>query len=118
MSAALTRLSKRAGIDPFFLAFALAEYAAAERLDDAGLAIALGTTPEVLPHVRLCRAPRPDPDGFRADVTRIASRFGLDAVALAGVAKHGLVVAALRSEPAPTDAEIGTLLAARDRPVP
>ncbi|MBX9623523.1 MAG: hypothetical protein K2X82_06890, partial [Gemmataceae bacterium] len=59
-------LAARAGADPFFLAFALAEYAAAGELDDAGLAAALGTGPDGLAHARLCRMPRADPDGFRA----------------------------------------------------
>ena len=38
MSEALARLANRAAVDPHFLAFALAEYARSEQLDDAGLA--------------------------------------------------------------------------------
>lgn len=114
MSDSVARLAARAGVDPFFLAFALAEYAEAEGLDEAALAAALGTTPAVLPHVRLCRAPRADADGFREDVTRIAGKFGLNADTLAAVARHGHVVAAMRAAADP--AAVGFLLAARDRP--
>jgi len=114
MNESVARLAGRAGVDPFFLAFALAEYAAAERLDEAGLAAALGTAPAVLPHVRLCRMPRADADGFREDVGRIAARFGLDRDALAAAARHGQVVAAMRAAADPAAA--GFLLAARDRP--
>ncbi len=113
----MARLANRAGVDPFFLAFALAEYATAERLDETALAAALGTAPDVLPHVRLCRSPRADADGFREDVGRIAAKFGLNRDALAAVARHGQVVAAMRAAAAdPTEA--GYLLAARDRPKP
>ncbi len=115
MDESVARLANRAAIDPYFLAFALAEYAAAERLDETGLAAALGTTADVLPHVRLCPSPRADPDGFRADVDRVAGKFGLNRDALAAVARHGQVVAAMRAAAAdPTEA--GFLLAARDRP--
>ena len=42
MNESVARLAGRAAADPFFLAFALAEYAAAEQLDEAGLAAAPG----------------------------------------------------------------------------
>jgi hypothetical protein len=117
MNESVARLASRAGVDPYFLAFALAEYAAAERLDEAALAHVLGTTPDVLPHVRLCRTPRTDADGFREDVDRIAAKFGLNRDVLAAAARHGQVVAAMRAAAAdPTEA--GYLLAARDRPKP
>jgi hypothetical protein len=114
----VARLANRVAVDPFFLAFALAEYAAAEKLDDAALVAALGTTPDVLPHVRLCRAPRADSDGFREDVDRIAAKFGLSRDALVAVARHGQVVAAMRAAAAADPTEAGYLLAARDRPKP
>jgi hypothetical protein len=115
MSEPLARLANRAAIDPHFLAFALAEYATAEGLDEAGLAAALGVPPDRLPHVRLCPAPRVDPDGFREDVERVADKFGLNRAALAAAARHGQVVAALRAAAADAT-EAGFLLAARDRP--
>lgn len=116
MSESVARLANRVAIDPFFLAFGLAEYAAAEGLDDPQLAAALGTTPDVLPHVRLCRTPRADPDGFRGDVGRIAAKFGLVRDTLAMIARHGQVVAAMRAETAAAPESAGSVLAARDRP--
>ncbi len=115
MNESVARLANRVAVDPFFLAFALAEYAAAEKLDAAALAAALGTTPDVLPHLRLCRAPRADADGFREDVDRIAAKFGLNRDVLAAVARHGQVVAAMRAAAAADPAEAGFLIAARDR---
>jgi hypothetical protein len=108
-------LANRAAADPFFLAFALAEYAAAEGLDDAGLAARLGTAPGALPHVRLCPAPRADADGFRADVDRVAAAFGLNREALADAARHGQAVAAMRAAAEANPEAAGALLAARDR---
>ena len=115
MSESVARLANRVAVDPFFLAFALAEYATAEKLDEAGLAAALGTTPEALPHVRLCRAPRTDPAGFREDVERVAAKFGLNRDALAVAARHGEVVAAMRAAAEAAPADAGSFLAARDR---
>jgi hypothetical protein len=111
-------LANRVAVDPYFLAFALAEYAVAEKLDHGALAAALGTTPDVLPHVRLCRTPRADSDGFREDVDRIAVKFGLNCDVLGAVARHGQVVAAMRAAAAADPTEAGFLLAARDRPKP
>jgi hypothetical protein len=118
MSASVERLAQRAAVDPYFLAFALAEYAAAEGLDDAGLAAALGAAPEVLAHVRLCPAPRADPDGFRADVDRVAAAFGLNRDVLANVARHGQVIAGMRAAAEANPAAAGAMLAARDRAEP
>ena len=109
----LARLSRRAAADPRFLAFALAEYAAAERLDEAGLAAALGIPTDRLPHIRLCPTPRSDPDGIRADVDRIVGRFGADRDTVTAIVRHGQAVAAMRAAMNPD--ETAALLAARDR---
>ena len=114
MSEPLARLADRAAADPHFLAFALAEYAAAEKLDRAGLLAALGTSEDRFPHVQLCRAPRADPDGFREDVDRIAAKFGLNRDVLVTAARHGQAVAALRP-PEGEPSETGFLIAARDK---
>jgi hypothetical protein len=114
MNEPLAGMADLAAGDPFFLAFALAEYAQAERLDAAGLAAALGTTPDVLPHVGLCRSPGADPDAFRSDVDRIAGKFGLTRDALVAVARCGQAVAAMRPADE-TVADAGLFLAARDR---
>jgi len=117
MTDAVRTLAARAGTDPHFLAFAVAEYAAAEGLDEAGVLARLAATPDGLASARLCRMPRPAPVGFNEDVDRIAAKFGLDRDALAAVAKHGQVVADLRraveDQPAESAAPV---LAARDRP--
>jgi hypothetical protein len=108
MSGPLERLARRARGDPFFLAPLLACYAECEGLDDAGLAEALGCPPAALTALRLCRAPRPAPEEFWADVTRIAERFGADPERLAALVRQSQATLALRA------AAGGRLLAARD----
>lgn len=109
------KLAARAGCDPHFLAFAFAEYAESEGLDEPGLLKLLAVTPAGLASARLCRMPRSDPAGFGEDVDRIAAKFGLDRDALAVVAKRGQVVAELRLAAEARAAESSTpLLAARD----
>jgi hypothetical protein len=108
----VARVAALAEADPHFLAFALADYAASEGLDDAELAARLGCPVDRLPHVKLCPAPLADPAGFRAAVVGVAEAFGLDAAALAAAVRHGQAVAA-PPDPAPDDA--AHLLAARDR---
>ena len=117
MSDALRHLAARVETDPFFFAHPLAEYARSERLDDSALAARLGCRLEDLTPLRLCRAPRPDPDGFRDDLTRVASRFGIDPGVLAVAVRHGQGLATLRAT-ARADTTPGTLLAARDDPPP
>jgi len=113
MSDPLEGLGRRVEQDQFFLALLLAEYARAERLDDTGLAQALGCRPETLTGIRLCRAPRPDPAGFREDVCQVAERFGLDAGRLRDVVREAEALRRLREGAAGPP---GFLMAARDRP--
>src|SRR5262249_13954984 len=96
---------------PVFLASLLAAYARAERLDDAGLAGALGCDAATLTSLRLCRAPREDACGLREDVEHLAERFSLDAARLAAVVQRGRVAARFA---AAGGAGRGRLLAARD----
>lgn len=112
MSEALNHLAGRVAGDPLFLANPLAEYARSESLDDAGLAAALGCAVDDLARVRLCRAPRPAPDAFRADLAAVATRFGIGTAVLTRVVRLGQSLAELRG--APTATEPGFLLAARD----
>ncbi len=113
MSERLAAFARRVADDPFFLASALRDYAQSEGLDDAGLAARLGCSAETLDRLRLCRRPRPEPAEFRADVDRIAERFGVDPTALAEVVRRADVLAELRHAGA---GGAGTLMAARDRP--
>lgn len=111
MSERVAALARRVGHDPHFLASALAAYARSERLDERGLAAALGCAAETLAPLRLCRRPRPEPPAFRDDVARIAARFGVDPAALAQVVRRADALDALRRGVADT----GLLAAARDR---
>lgn len=111
MTDPLEFLARRAEGESFFLASVLAAFAQSEGLDDAGLAAHLGCRVEELVMLRLCRAPRTDPPGFREDIVAVAERFGLDAGRLAEAVKRGRVVLRLR-EAGPSAG--GSLLAARD----
>lgn len=113
MSDALKHMAERVKADPFFLAYALAGYAAAESLDDVGLAAVLGVGVEDLTRLRLCRAPREKPAERRDDITQIASAFGIAAATLADVLNAGRAVARLR-EKRPAADRGGAFLAARD----
>jgi hypothetical protein len=112
MADPLEVLAARAEGEAFFLAPLLAAYARSEALDHAALAAALGCPPGELAMLRLCRAPRAEPQEFRDDITRIAERFGLDPDRLAAAVKRGRVVLRLRA--AQSGAGGGFLMAARD----
>ena len=116
MTDPLANLARRVEADPFFLAAALAEYARTEGLDDAGLVAALGLPPDQLPHLKLCRPPRPD--HFWPDVEHLAGRFGIPPESLAEVVRRGEAVARARSASPPTGADAGAFLAARDADPP
>jgi len=111
------RTARRAADNPYFLAFALHQYAEQNRMDEPALMTALGGTPETLAHARLCRTPRLDPDGCKEDVTRIAAKFGLNAGVLAEAVRAGEVAVAHRAaaERAVPESAV-PMLAARDRP--
>jgi hypothetical protein len=117
MSDPLDDLVAKATRDPFFLGFALAEYARTEGLTDDQLAARLDCPVGNLTMLRLCRAPRTDADGFRADVERIAERFGADAGRFAGVLRQAESTIRLR-EAGPVSADAGFFLAARDADSP
>ena len=108
----IEHLAARVAGDPSFLAHVLADYARAEHLDDPALAIALGCPPHVLPLLRLCRHPRPDPALWRADIETIAVRFVIEPALLAEILRRADALAALR---AADGREQGALMAARDR---
>jgi hypothetical protein len=109
----LDALARRVQTDPAFLAAALADYARGERLDEHGLAAALGCPPERLSLLRLCRRPRAEPpEQFRRDVEQVAARFDVRVDVLAEIVRRADALTALRR--APADAR-GTLMAARDR---
>lgn len=116
MTDPLANLARRVGADPFFLAAALAEFARTEGLDDAGLAAALGLPPDRLPHLKLCRPPRPQAEFFWPDVEHLAGRFGIPPESLAEAVRRGESVA--RARTANPSADAGAYLAARDADPP
>lgn len=107
-------LARRIEDEDFFLASALADYARTEHLDEQGLAGALDCSEEDLVSLRLCRRPRPQPESFRREVNRIASRFGARAGVLAEVVRRSDALRTMRARS--TEETSGTLMAARDRP--
>lgn len=107
----VTALARRIEGDDFFLASALADYARTEHLDEQGLAGALDCSEEDLVSLRLCR--RPQPQSFRADVDRIASRFGARTDVLAEAIRRSDALRTMRARS--TEETSGTLMAARDR---
>ena len=109
---ALEALAARAAHESFFLASLLNAYAHSEGLDDPGLAAALGCPAGELTMIRLCRAPRTEPDVFWEDVHQVATRFGIVPERLADVVQRGRVVVRLQSAKPVADA--GYLMAARD----
>jgi hypothetical protein len=109
---ALAALAARAAHEPFFLASLLTAYAHSEGLDDSGLAAALDCPVGELTMIRLCRAPRTEPDEFWEDVHQVASRFGILPERLADVVQRGRVVVRLQLAKPVGDA--GYLMAARD----
>lgn len=113
MSATLDHLAARVASDPLFLASALAEYARSEGIDDDGLAIAIGCLRADLTRLKLCGAPRPDPEQFRADVLAIAERFGIAPNTLTAVVRRGQSLSRIRATQT-AGVEPGFLLAARD----
>lgn len=114
MNPYLAHLAERVAGAADFLAFALAEYARSERLDDALLAARLGCPVEILTHLRLCRMPRIQPPLFGRDVERIAARFSVNADVLAEVVRRGQVLMNLHNVEVGRTQEPGFLLAARD----
>lgn len=110
MSESLDWLSRRVEDDPTFLASVLAEYAVSEKLNDVGLAAALGCSRENLTLVRLCRVPRSDPAGLRADTAELAAAYGVDPLRLISVLRRTNSMRAIRAATG-----LGSLLAARQR---
>jgi hypothetical protein len=110
MAEALEAMAARARQEPYFLASVLEAFARGEGLDDAGLAGALGCRGEDLLLLRLCRAPRGDGPGFRADVDSICRRFGVEPGLLRHAVKRGRVWARRAA-----GGQGGFLMAARDR---
>ena len=111
MTSRTESLARRVQVDPDFFAFALADYARSEDLNDSALASQLGVDAQQLTRLRLCLKPRPDPGHFQADIDRIASAFGVPDDLLLAIVRRSDALAALRD----AEDEAGILMAARDR---
>jgi hypothetical protein len=110
--APLRRAAELLASNPAFLAGVLLPLARTEGWDDSALGARLGCGETGLARVLLCRRPRPDPEGFRADVERVATRFGLEARRLTELVRLADVVVALG---AGGETSASLLAAARDR---
>ena len=109
---AVRRAAGAAAERPAFLAWTLARFQASEPLDDAGLARWLGTEPERLPWLALCRRPRPT--AFGADVRAIAERCGVAPSRLAALIRQVDALTALDA----VAQDAGVLAAAREQEEP
>jgi hypothetical protein len=86
------RLVQRLEGDTEYLAHVFSAIRSAEGMDDRDLATTLGTTPEMVPRIALCRTPRHDL--FREDINEIADHFALEPDRLAQVVRHGETLSA------------------------
>jgi hypothetical protein len=110
MAKHLEHMARRLEGDPFFLACPLHLYAKSEGFDEERMAAELKCSKESLVHVRLCRAPAAEADTFHDDIQRIATRFSVDADALAAAVRRGQAILQMTQ----AGKTSRTLLAARD----
>jgi hypothetical protein len=110
MAKHLEHMARRLEGDPFFLACPLELYAKSEGLDEEGLSAALKCSKESLLKARLCRSPAAEAETFQDDIRLIATRFSLDADALAVAVRRGQAIFHMTESGKATR----TLLAARD----
>jgi hypothetical protein len=106
----LENMARRLESDPFFLACPLKLYQKSEGLTEDMFAAALKGSKKALLSVRLCRAPASEEESFHDNIERIASRFSVDADALAEAVRRGQALFHMTRERNAS----GTLLAARD----
>lgn len=123
----LSALARKLRSDPRYMAYALAVYQQQENLSDEELAETLGTLPELLVRLSLCRRPAPSVPQFAEAVRELADFTLTDEAQLAGILRQmdGLerlstVAAATREEEAEAETQsepllTGLLAAARDR---
>lgn len=113
MTDRIAALARRVEEEEIFLASVLADYARSENLDDQGMAERFDCPTKTLISLRLCLRPDPQPDVFRREVDRIASRFEIDAGLLAEAIRRSNALRLMRSKA--NAEEGGLLMAARDR---
>ncbi len=111
-------LVARAADRPFYLASVIQPYKEMHGLDDRGLATLLGSTPENLMRLGLCRKPGSASAHFRQEVEQVAAYAGAQPAALAAVIRDAEASRALQSDSTSDGGceRTNTLLAARDKP--
>lgn len=121
----LAGLASRLQNDPAFMAYVLTIYQKQERLSDDALAAQLGSTPEMLARLALCKRPEVSSTKFADQVRQIAAYTNTDVTQLANIVRQvdSLKTMSERpkvSQPKTTGAQEqrfypGLLAAARDR---
>jgi hypothetical protein len=119
----LSGLALKLQRDPRFMAYVLAAYQRQEGLSDEGLAEALGTLPELITRLALCRRPVALAPQFAEQVRELADYTLTDEVRLAGILRQVDGLERLAARAATTlegEAQVGlspsgVLAAARDR---
>jgi len=107
----LMRLAaERAAGRPNHLAWVFSQYVSTQAISRAALAAELGCSEAVMPRLTLCLRPRSE--RFADDVAAIASKFAVEAPALARIVRH---VDALAAMAAGGKTKGGMLMAARKR---
>lgn len=118
--ALLSTLARRLRSDPQYMAHALAAFQSQENLTDEELARELGTLPELIVRLSLCKRPSPSSAQFAGQVRELADYTLTDAARLANILRQvdGLERFSQRASAITVQEgeEVGGLLAAaRDR---
>jgi hypothetical protein len=121
----LRLLADRLKEDPDYMAWVFANYQKIEKLSEAQLMQALGTSPAGYARISLCKRPLADSQDFASQMKQIADYSDTDPSLLANIIRQVDAVQALHSKPEDlTEAEGtslpeylqgGVLAAARDR---
>lgn len=121
----LAGLARRLRDNPAYMAHILAIYQRHERLDEKALADHLGTTPEMLTRLALCKRPEANSPQFAQQVRQLAAYTQSEAGQLANLIRQVDSLERLADRPAvpgkesaetsPRQLRPGLLAAARDR---
>lgn len=119
--ALLSTLARRLRSDPQYMAHALAAFQSQENLTDEELARELGTLPELVVRLSLCKRPSPSSTRFAEQLRELADYTLTDAARLAnilrqvdGLERFSQRASAISSQEEGEEAS-GLLAAARDR---
>lgn len=85
---AMTELANRLRTDPNYMSYVLFKYQAQERLADSALAVELGTLPELVVRLALCKRPSSQSATFANDVRLLAEYSLIDEARLANILRQ------------------------------